>query len=153
MTHFDLLTPTQAHCKEPVALASPSICIIEPHPGIAHMISNMLNLVGYRSSIRETPTFTHISVEDPPSVILLDIHPVRESRSKLLDVQAQCFSIGIIPAIIVLTTSSVLQKEVETLGFRALVKPFHVQDLIRTIHEALSTPFPFHEPLKGEGTQ
>jgi len=116
---------------------------VEKNPGIAQMITWALALAGYcpTRSAGELSTLFQNFPEDLPVLILLDVSLVRESGSKvLLDIQAQCSSLGITPPIIVLTTNPVIQKEVETVGYRAILKPFHVQHLMQAVSEALS-PF------------
>ncbi len=136
MAIHDPLAPSLPPFSMPIPPASPYIFIAEENLRIAHMITSVLTLAGYRSSIGELAALSH---GHPPMLILLDLNFFSKVRSKSLpDVEAQCSSEGVTPPIIVMTTSSIIHKEVETMGYRALLKPFHVQDLLQAIHEALS---------------
>ncbi len=128
--------PSLPPSSMPASPDSPYIFIAEENLRIAQMITSVLTLAGYRSSVGALAALSH---EHPPMLILLDLNLFSKVRSKSLpDVEAQCSSEGVTPPIIVMTTSPIIQKEVETMGYRALLKPFHVQDLLQTIHEALS---------------
>lgn len=144
MTRNDLLTLSLSHTGMPASLASPHIFIVEKNPDIAEMITWTLELAGYYSTrrIRELSALAQITLADSPALILLDVGLLQESASKIFtDVQAQCTFIGITsPPIIVLTTSPVIQKEVEDMGYRAMLKPFHIQNLTQAVHEALRLP-------------
>jgi DNA-binding response OmpR family regulator len=144
MTMNDLLIPSLSRTSVPASLASSHVFIVEKNPSIAEMITTVLTLAGYcpTKGIGELSALSQISPTNPPALILLDISLPHEACSKILtDAQAQCMAIGITPPpIIILTTSPSIRNEVEAIGYRALLKPFHVQDLMQAVHEALRLP-------------
>jgi DNA-binding response OmpR family regulator len=128
----------------PVSLSSPHIFVIEKNPHIANMIIWMLKLADYRStkSEGEQSVLSQISPRDPPALILLDISLPRNPPGKVLtDLQAQYIALGITPPpIVVLATSPIIQAEIQALGYRAVLKPFYMWDLTRTVRQSLSLP-------------
>jgi DNA-binding response OmpR family regulator len=141
MTRNDMLAPGLSYTSVPASLASSHVFIVEKNPGIAEMITTVLTLAGYSPTkgIGELSVLSQISPTNPPVLILLDVSLPHETCSKILtDAQAQFMAIGITPPpIIVLTTSPSVRNEVEAIGYRTLLKPFHVQDLMQAVHEVL----------------
>ncbi len=138
----DLLTPSSC-TSMPASLASRHLFLIVENPGIADMMTWALELAGYRLTKGKLSTLSQIPSADPPAVILLDVGLLHKSGSQTLaEAQAQCAAISISAPIIILTTSPVIQKEMEDAGYRALLKPFHVEDLTQTVRDALGSPLP-----------
>src|SRR5216684_3544842 len=130
----------------PASLASRHLFLIVKNPGIAEMMTWALELAGYRLTKGELSTLSQTPHADPPAAILLDMGLLHKSGIQMLaEAQAQCAAIGITAPIIILTTSQVIQKEMEDSGYRALLKPFHVEALTQTVREALSSSLPQHE--------
>jgi len=136
----------------------PHILIAEDQPAIRELLSWVLQLAGYRATVctrrhaalalRHNP----IPPGDNPVVLLLDLSLLNanEAADFLLHLRARWQDAGgVLPQIIVLTTSTQVQAE---LGMRerVLQKPFPVRDLIALIQQALLVASRSGDGLWGE---
>jgi DNA-binding response OmpR family regulator len=132
----------RASTDSPADLTSLHILVMEKNMGIAEMITIVLAQVGYCSTIctGELSALSQLSTNVPPALILLDLSLLREpSRKVLSDRQREyCTTTGLtLPPLIVLTTSPKIKDEVETMGYRTLLKPFRIRELLEAVRESL----------------
>jgi DNA-binding response OmpR family regulator len=141
MIMHNLLTPPEQPRSS--APTHAPLFIIGKDSNIVQMLTLMLELAGYRS-IKSTNALSTLSSHSPqqkPALILLDMGLIYGSgRKMLLDIQKHCSSLRITTPIIILTTSPALQKEAGSMGYRAILKPFSLQDLMQAVREALCPP-------------
>jgi len=128
-----------------VAPAAPHVLIAEDQPAIQELLCWALELAGYRTTAcaGRQAALTWIDRAMPsgdcPALILLDLSIpctndaadfLRHLRARWQDAR------GMLPQIIVLTTSKRVQEDLMPME-RVVLKPFHVRDLIALIQRVI----------------
>ena len=124
---------------------APHILIAEDQPVIQELLLWMLQLAGYRATVcggRHAALTWRDKVMpsgDSPRVLLLDLSLlcVAEAADLLRHLRADWRDVGgMLPQIIVLTTSTQVQAELG-LRERVLQKPFHIRELLMLIQQVV----------------
>jgi len=129
---------------DPAPVAS-HVLIAEDQPAIQELLRWVLQLAGYRTTVcaGRQAALTWIDrvmpSEDCPALILLDLSVsctndavdfLRRLRERWHD------ACGVLPQIIVLTTSKQVQEDLAAIE-RVVLKPFHVRDLLALIQRVI----------------
>jgi DNA-binding response OmpR family regulator len=123
----------------------PHILIAEEQPAIQDLLCWTLQLAGYRPTVcagrQAALTWRDQAMPpgDDPVLLLLDLSllSVSEAADFLRQLRARWQdACGVLPQIIVLTTSKQVQEDLAPIE-RAILKPFHVRDLLALIHRAI----------------
>ena len=127
------------------ASTAPRILIAEDQPAIQELLCWVIQLAGYRTTVcaGRQAALTWIDrvmpSEDYPALILLDLSVsctndavdfLRRLRARWHD------TCGVLPQIIVLTTSKQVQEDLAPIE-RVVLKPFHVRDLLALIQRVI----------------
>jgi DNA-binding response OmpR family regulator len=124
---------------------APHILIAEDQPAIQELLCWTLQLAGYRPTVcagrRAALTWRDqaMSPGDGPEVLLLDLSLlcVTDAADFLHHLRTRWRDAGgVLPQIIVLTTSTQVQAELE-MRERVLQKPFHVRELLTLIRQVI----------------
>jgi len=124
---------------------APHILIAEDQPVIQELLRWTLQLAGYRATVcggrHAVLTWRDKALPsgDCPLVLLLDLSLLRvaEAADFLRHLRADWRDVGgILPQIIVLTTSTQVQAELG-LRERVLQKPFHIRELLELIQQVI----------------
>jgi FixJ family two-component response regulator len=117
---------------------TPTVFVIDDDPSVRRSIEGLLKSVGLRSqSFASTEQFIDESTTDGPSCLVLD---VRLPGLSGLDFQRQLAAAGVQIPIIFITGHGDIPMSVRAMKSGAvefLTKPFHDQDLLDAVHQAL----------------
>lgn len=117
---------------------APTVFVIDDDPSVRRSIEGLLKSVGLRSQgFASAQEFMGNSASDGPSCLVLD---VRLPGLSGLDFQRQLAEAGVNIPIIFITGHGDIPMSVKAMKFGAvefLTKPFHDQDLLDAIHQAL----------------
>jgi FixJ family two-component response regulator len=117
---------------------TPTVFVIDDDPSVRRSIEGLLKSVGLRSqSFASTEQFIDKSTTDGPSCLVLD---VRLPGLSGLDFQRQLAAAGVQIPIIFITGHGDIPMSVRAMKSGAvefLTKPFHDQDLLDAVHQAL----------------
>jgi len=141
----------KAHPGADAPPAASHIWIAEDQPAIQDLLCWTLQLAGYRATVcggrHAVLTWANkaMTCGDVPMVLLLDLSLLgtNEAADFLYHLRTRWRdAIGVLPTIIVLTTSKQMQAE---LGMRerVLQKPFHVRELLALIRQVIPVASPF----------
>ena len=128
--------------------AAPHILIVEEQPAIQELLCWALHLAGYRYTVcasrQAALTWREqaLAPRDDPVVLLLDLGllDVTEALDFLHHLRARWRNAdGMLPPVIVLTTSKPVQRALETRE-HVLQKPFHVRELLALIQQVIPVP-------------
>jgi DNA-binding response OmpR family regulator len=123
----------------------PHILIAEDQPAIQDLLCWTLQLAGYRPTVcagrQAALTWRDQAMApgDGPALLLLDLSLlcVTDAADFLHHLRARWREAsGVLPQIIVLTTSKQVQEELE-MRERVLLKPFHVRELLALIRQVI----------------
>lgn len=125
--------------------AAPLVLIAEDQPAIQELLCWTLQLAGYHTTVcasrRAALTWINGAMPsgDCPALILLDLslQRVQDAADFLYRLRARWHdACGVLPQIIVLTTSKQVQ-EILTPGECVVLKPFHVRDLLALVQRVI----------------
>jgi two-component system response regulator (stage 0 sporulation protein F)/two-component system response regulator RpaA len=148
----EAMTETAEEASRPIAPpgtdhppAAPHILIAEDHPAIQELLCWVLQLAGYRTTAcagrHATLTWRErvMPSGECPALILLDLSLLRiqDATDFLYRLRVRWHAAcGVLPQIIVLTTSKQVQ-EALTPGECVILKPFHVRDLLALVQRVI----------------
>jgi DNA-binding response OmpR family regulator len=123
---------------------APSILIAEEQAAIQELLSTALALAGYRtaSCAGRQATLTWLDqltpCDDCPALLLLDLSlPDTHAANFLSHLRTRWYDArGVLPQIIVLTTSKQVQKDLAAQE-RVVLKPFHIHELLALIQQVI----------------
>jgi CheY-like chemotaxis protein len=125
---------------------APHILIAEDQPAIQELLCWMFQLAGYHTTVcagREVGALAWreqcLLSGDEPIVLLLDLSvPTMDAADILHRLRARWQEVyGVLPEIIVLTTSQQVQAALAPQE-RVVLKPFHIRTLLNLVQEVLS---------------
>jgi DNA-binding response OmpR family regulator len=124
--------------------AAPPILIAEEQAAIQELLSTALALAGYRTTIcaGRQAALTWIDQLTPcgdcPALLLLDLSlPDTHAANFLSHLRTRWYDArGVLPQIIVLTTSKQVQKDLAAQE-RVVLKPFHIHELLALIQQVI----------------
>jgi len=136
--HVLLHTSHRYRCASVTAEDIPTVFVIDDDPSIRRSIQGLLKSVGLRSEAFNSPQeFTARRAADGPSCLVLD---VRLPGLSGLDFQRQLADAGVQIPIIFITAHGDIPMSVKAMKSGAvefLTKPFHDQDLLDAVQQAL----------------
>lgn len=133
------------------------ILVAEDHPDIQELLRWTLKLAGYHTMVCAggQAAFTWVDgamqSSNCPALILIDLSfPDTNATDFLHHLRARCYtSCGVLPQIIVLTTSKKVQEDLAPLE-HVVLKPFHIQDLLTLIQQVIPGASPSGTAHPGE---